>query len=214
MTIDAAPLGRREKNKQDKLARIVAAADELFSSLSVDDVTTAQIAARAGVGTGTLFLYAANKAELLMLVQNARYAAAVEQGRNDGGEATDVMDALLAFAAPLVRCNRRQVDNGRHYLREILFGQAHGPHHADAAAIAAESLDALTGLVVSHTDLPSAEARLRATMVSNVILMALVEATNTTATDNQILARVAEQSAILMHVPTSTTAPPIQTQDE
>jgi hypothetical protein len=57
--------------------------------------------------------------------------------------------------------------------------------------------------VVSHTDLPSAEARLRATMVSNVILMALVEATNTTATDNQILARVAEQATILMHSPST-----------
>jgi AcrR family transcriptional regulator len=40
MTADTRPLGRRERNKLDKLARITAAAGELFAERGVDDVTT------------------------------------------------------------------------------------------------------------------------------------------------------------------------------
>ncbi len=73
-------LGRRERNKQQKLERITAAASELFAEHGIDDVTTQQIAERADVGTGTLFLYAKTKGELLLLVQNAHYAVALEKG--------------------------------------------------------------------------------------------------------------------------------------
>ena len=77
----AQPLGRRERNKQEKLERITAAASELFATHGVDDVTTQQIAEAADIGTGTLFLYARTKGELLLLVQNTNYAAALKRGR-------------------------------------------------------------------------------------------------------------------------------------
>ena len=70
-------LGRRERNKLAKLARIMAAAGELFAEHGIDDVTTQQIAAAADIATGTLFLYAKTKGELLLLVQNARYRTAL-----------------------------------------------------------------------------------------------------------------------------------------
>jgi len=56
----------------------VAAAAELFAEHGVDEVTTQQIADRADVGAGTLFLYAKHKAELLLLVQNASYDRALD----------------------------------------------------------------------------------------------------------------------------------------
>ena len=40
MSLASKTLGRRERNKQDKLDRITAAASELFSVHGVDDVTT------------------------------------------------------------------------------------------------------------------------------------------------------------------------------
>src|SRR5689334_24738837 len=66
--------GRRERNKQEKLERIVTAARDLFTERGVAEVTTQQIAARADVASGTLFLYARSKSELLLLVQNSTYA--------------------------------------------------------------------------------------------------------------------------------------------
>ena len=77
MPVTSAPAGRRERNKQEKLDRIVAAAGELFAEYGVDDVTTQQIADKADIGTGTLFLYAKTKGELLLLVQNTHYVEAL-----------------------------------------------------------------------------------------------------------------------------------------
>ena len=108
----AQPLGRRERNKQEKLERITAAASELFATHGVDDVTTQQIAEAADIGTGTLFLYARTKGELLLLVQNANYAAALKRGRVAAAKKTEALDALLALVTPVVECNRAQVDNG------------------------------------------------------------------------------------------------------
>ena len=80
------PLGRRERNKQAKLDRIVAAAGELFAEYGVDDVTTQQIADKADIGAGTLFLYAKSKGELLLMVQNSSYADSLAQGQGCRGE--------------------------------------------------------------------------------------------------------------------------------
>lgn len=57
--------GLRERNKQDKLDRIKRAARALFSKRGFQETTIRAIAARAGVATGTVFLYAKDKADLL-----------------------------------------------------------------------------------------------------------------------------------------------------
>lgn len=59
---------RREAKKRDKRERIRAAAAELFRARGYEATTTREIAERAGVATGTLFLYARHKDEALALV--------------------------------------------------------------------------------------------------------------------------------------------------
>jgi AcrR family transcriptional regulator len=73
------PIGRREWAKQDKRERIRAGARELFAEHGVGGVTTQQVADRADVAI-TLYLYASTKAELLIMVQNQRLAAAIDAG--------------------------------------------------------------------------------------------------------------------------------------
>ena len=65
-------VGRRERAKQDKRARIFAAAAALFAEHGFERVTTQQIADRADVGAGTLFQYASTKGELFLMVYNGR----------------------------------------------------------------------------------------------------------------------------------------------
>src|SRR5262245_44638568 len=60
--------GQRARKKRDKLERLRAAAWELFATKGFDATTTREIAERAGVATGTLFLYAKDKPDLLFLV--------------------------------------------------------------------------------------------------------------------------------------------------
>ncbi|WP_244563918.1 TetR/AcrR family transcriptional regulator [Ensifer aridi] len=63
-------VGTRERNKQDKLMRIKTSALELFVSKGFDDTTTREIAGAAGVGLGTVFVYAETKRDLLFLIVN------------------------------------------------------------------------------------------------------------------------------------------------
>src|ERR1700687_1389220 len=55
--------GLRERNKQEKLERIQHSARVLFTHKGFEETTTREIARRAGVGAGTLFLYAKDKRE-------------------------------------------------------------------------------------------------------------------------------------------------------
>jgi AcrR family transcriptional regulator len=73
-------IGRQERANQHKRERILAAAMALFTRRGVSGTTTQQIAERADVAIGTLYLYASTKAELLIMVQNATFAAAIDDG--------------------------------------------------------------------------------------------------------------------------------------
>lgn len=57
---------KREKKKEDKRAAILAAAFSEFTGKRFDEVKLDEIAARAGVGKGTLYLYFKNKEDLFV----------------------------------------------------------------------------------------------------------------------------------------------------
>lgn len=170
------PPGRRERNKQEKLARIVEAASTLFAEHGVDEVTTHQIAEAADIGTGTLFLYARTKGELLLLVQNRHYEKALAQGRVAAAAADTVVDAVTALLAPVVACNRAHVGNGRVYLREMLFGDPGVPGHAAALAVVAETDEAMVGLIRQGTSADEAAARRQAAVISAAVYVTMAAA--------------------------------------
>lgn len=70
--------GLREQHKRDKRERLRKAAWNLFSTVGYDATTTRAIAEKAGVASGTLFLYARDKQDLLFLVFEERLRAAVD----------------------------------------------------------------------------------------------------------------------------------------
>ncbi|MFI1052781.1 TetR/AcrR family transcriptional regulator, partial [Streptomyces griseoruber] len=48
---------------------------------------------------------------------------------------------------PIVECNRVQIDNGRTYLREMVFGDPEEPRHAAALAIVAQTEEAVAAVM-------------------------------------------------------------------
>lgn len=64
------PIGRRERNKLLKRQRIVTAAQALFRVRGYDATTTREIAQAADVASGTLFTYARDKRDLLLMILN------------------------------------------------------------------------------------------------------------------------------------------------
>lgn len=63
-------LGLRERGKLEKRRRIKGAARAVFLEKGYDDATTREIAQRADVAIGTLFVYAKDKRDLLMMIVN------------------------------------------------------------------------------------------------------------------------------------------------
>ncbi|MGF6822869.1 AcrR family transcriptional regulator [Microbacterium sp. ZKA21] len=194
----AQPLGRRERNKQEKLERITAAASELFATHGVDDVTTQQIAEAADIGTGTLFLYAKTKGELLLLVQNTHYGAALKRGRVAAAKAADAVEAVLALVAPVVECNRAQVDNGRTYLREMVFGDPTEPHHAEALSIVAQTEEALAGTLIERAGAAEADAAALARVISAVMFVEMAATVNAGSSVKDIVAGIRAQVAAIL----------------
>ncbi|WP_405633675.1 TetR/AcrR family transcriptional regulator [Streptomyces sp. NBC_01174] len=192
------PVGRRERNKQLKLDRITAAAHELFAERGIDEVTTQQIADKADIGTGTLFLYAKTKGELLLLVQNSLYAEALERGRADAENIPDTLDAVMAIVRPVVECNRTQVDNGRVYLREMVFGDPAEPHHHEALTITGQTEQAVAGVLCRDAQVSDADAATAARVVSAVMFLAMAASVNVAASVDEILRDIREQIAVLL----------------
>jgi len=198
MPVATPPLGRRERQKQDKLARITAAASELFAKHGVDEVTTQQIADAADIGTGTLFLYAKTKGELLLLVQNAHYADALVRGRGAAARESTALDAVLALLAPVTECNRAQVDNGRTYLREMVFGDPAEPHHAEALAIVAQTEGAVADILVERAGIDAGEATTLARVISAIQFLELAASVNSDSMVPELLASIRAQVAAIL----------------
>jgi AcrR family transcriptional regulator len=117
----ARSLGQRERNKIDKLRRIKEAARELFVAKGFDDTTTREIAVRAGVGLGTIFVYAENKRDLLFLIVNEELETVTEQAEASINPDASFLDNLLLVASRHYAFFRRQPALSRLVLREMAF---------------------------------------------------------------------------------------------
>lgn len=198
MPVASQPLGRRERNKQQKLDRIAAAASELFAEHGVEDVTTQQIADKADIGTGTLFLYAKTKGELLLLVQNAHYAEALKRGRADAETIPDALHAVMAIVQPIVECNRVQVHNGRTYLREMVFGDPTEPRHSEALGIVAQTEDAIADVLGRNGLVSAGDAATTARIVSAIMFLSMAGSSDPAISVEDIVQDIRTQIRLLL----------------
>ncbi|WP_319456463.1 MULTISPECIES: TetR/AcrR family transcriptional regulator [unclassified Mycobacterium] len=198
MSTVSKPVGRRERNKQDKLDRITAAARELFGQCGVDEVTTQQIADKADIGTGTLFLYAKTKSELLLLVQNSSYATAIRDGAAAAERTTDVFDAVIAIIRPIVECNRTQVDNGRTYLREVVFGDPDEPHHREALGLMFQTEEMIAAALQRDRNISPTDAVTLARTISSAMLLSMAATINIASSVDEIMHDIENQVRVLL----------------
>lgn len=198
MPLATPPVGRRERNKQAKLERITAAARELFAEHGVDDVTTQQIAEKADIGTGTLFLYAKTKGELLLLVQNSGYADALQEGKAAAERIPEALDAVMAIIRPVVECNRIQIDNGRTYLRELVFGDPEEPHHRDALALTIQTEEAISAVLRRDDRVGAPDAATLAHIVSAIMFLSMAATANVSRSVEDILREISDQVRVLL----------------
>ena len=77
-------LSVRERGKIERRQRVRQAALEMFTEKGYDSTTTKEIAERAQVGAGTVFVYARDKRELLFQITVGHVARLEQFGAEDG----------------------------------------------------------------------------------------------------------------------------------
>ncbi len=117
----AAADGLRTRNKAEKLRRIKEAAQKLFVAKGFDDTTMREIALRAGVGLGTIFLYAEDKRDLLFLTINEPLQAVTQRAEDAVDPQASLIDNLREVAEMHYRFFGRQPALSRFALREMTF---------------------------------------------------------------------------------------------
>jgi len=195
MGLGRMPIGRRERAKQDKRERIMTAARALFAEHGVSAVTTQQIAGRADVAIGTLYLYASTKAELLIMVQNEKFAAAIDDGLAAANSAVGqgVFEAVVALIRPVVACLREQIENGRTYLRELVFGDPAEPYRRAGLALAARLEDGVTRLLTRDEYIDAADAAALARVITAIIHIGTTATVYLHRSNDAVLADIRDQ---------------------
>jgi AcrR family transcriptional regulator len=145
---------RWERRKQSRPQELTAAALELFVERGYAATRLEDIAARAGVSKGTVYLYFANKEELFKAVVRESIVPAIAQGERvvseHPGPASDILRYFLrgwwqmfgetslgGINKLLVSEARNFPEIGRFYSEEVI-----GPGHALVARVLKRGIDA------------------------------------------------------------------------
>lgn len=110
----------REQNKEEKRARLLEAARALFRERGYEATTTRELSQRAGVATGTLFLYFKDKEQLLLTLFQEEVDAVLAHAYAtlpEGDVATRWGHVFLA----LFEGYARDPDLARVYVRELAW---------------------------------------------------------------------------------------------
>ena len=143
----------RALGKLDRGKRIERAARDVFREHGFDGATTREIAARAGVGNATLFLYARDKAQLLAWVFRDEIAAIDELAHLPLIVGESVVDRLERFFRPRYELWARDPRLARAALRLTMRAQfegAHGEADAHLATVWPRLLDSIATIVTMY----------------------------------------------------------------
>lgn len=135
---------------------------------------------------------------MAVLVQNSGYADALVRGQAAAEAIPDVLDAVMAKLRPVVECNRARIDNGRTYLREMVFGDPEGPHHRDALGLAVQTEEAITVVLRRDQATEPSDAATLAHVVSAIMFLTMASPINITCTVDQLLREVRDQIQVLL----------------
>jgi AcrR family transcriptional regulator len=129
-----APLGRRARGKLEKRLRIKQAARRIFREKGFEAATTREIAARADVAYGTLFQYARDKRDLLMMLVNDDLDALTEPAFAAALGKGPLVEQLCAFFRPRFEYWARQPEFSRYAVWEMFEFVTHAGDTGEQAA--------------------------------------------------------------------------------
>lgn len=136
---------RRERSKADKMRRILAAGEKLFSKQGFDRTTVQQIADEADVGVGTLFLYISDKSELLLRLFHSAVEAELKEAIRRLKAGRKFVPAVRRFLEDLIAPYEKNRELAKVFCREFLFHK--GQIRAELDNQASEIMRALAEVI-------------------------------------------------------------------
>lgn len=180
-------MGRRERSKADKRARILAAARELLASKGYDGMTMADVARHADVAAGTVFQYAATKPELLMMATAERWRDVIPALVESTAGERDAAKAIRSLLEPLAEASLGDEATAVAVARELIFG-APGVHRQEVLDLVGQVEAAIAGRI----DGPPARAAGAARLVVSGALVELKRARGTGESPKAVTSRIEE----------------------
>ncbi len=119
--------GLRARGKRERRRRLREAAREVIFKRGYEGATTREIAARADVAIGTLFVYATEKRDLLFLIINDDLDALAEKSIRQLTPDQPLMKQLLTIFRPIYKYFEDNVVIGRYGIHEIFLLQVDEP---------------------------------------------------------------------------------------
>ena len=113
--------GLRERKKRLRTQRILAAARHLFVHQGFQNTTIQDIARDAGIGLGTLYLYARSKEDLLVLVFRETLLDMIDSAYARIPAEVAIVDQVLSFFATHIAWHREHESLARTVLKELSF---------------------------------------------------------------------------------------------
>jgi len=141
------PAGLREAQKQDRFARIKAAARVLFTDKGYDATTLRMIGRRAKISAGTILRYVSDKRELLYLLFDDDHRQVTEQAIAARDETKSFIEQNIEGFRPYYQYFGRHPRFARAVLREATFYKPQWPSGTHAGTAAHRSIDRIQRLV-------------------------------------------------------------------
>lgn len=114
-------LGLRERKKRLRLQRIMDVSRALFKSKGFQNTTIHDIAEGAGIGLGTLYLYAKGKEDLLVLVFREHLLQMTESAFDTIDPQAEIIDQLMQFFEVHIDYYKEDRLLSRTVLKELSF---------------------------------------------------------------------------------------------
>lgn len=145
-TVSSLPLGRRETLKAEKRRRIIQAARRVFRDLGFERATTQEIAREAGIAAGTLFLYARDKRELLLMVFNDQLETITDESIAAAPAGSSLENELLELYRRRFEFWASDVPLARVVTADVYASRAPGEAGAELERVQARQQRLLTAL--------------------------------------------------------------------
>lgn len=113
--------GLRERKKRLRLQRIISVSRQLFISKGFQNTTIQEIAEDAGIGLGTLYLYANGKEDLLVLVFRETLLQVTESAFEGIDTDESIIDQLMYFFQVHIDYHKEDLLLSRTVLKELSF---------------------------------------------------------------------------------------------